>query len=931
MSDPYVVPQAVVYQELQTVPSELVDALRPHVSGGHAFLTRYSESDEKILGDLGAYDYLSEQVYSWPNRPLGAKIDLNYTKLYIDNALLQYFVDLIGADSTVAPVSGYKDRVRSSSLGFKTNTSTYPRSDEFYDRDVTVGDVVYLRGVVDSENVELWTTVRGFIYEQTTAVTAAAAAGDDNVGTRAASSVATFISGTENCISLLADLTDYNSWVDGYVDDTYTITVLQGSVDGDFTTALLRITSASGYDDVASIAPDAADTYAVVGSRGLQIAFSVTGDGSSCSGDEPGIANDLVAGQTWELAVTDDTIEVTATSAGTYTGTADTTLIVDVTRGGLFDDADTTKRPQISVRTVTGSDLSGPTTVTAAAVAHAAGTKGVTISFAKTGGGSLTGLRKGDQFTIAVTASKNGRASTLVLANALGDLTEATDMDLKLFIKQDIQVTKNRIGFSPATNWEDAATEFTVAAGIIAYNSTWTDSGVELPLDVVGGDMFVEYRAWMQTWISGGSMEDVGELDSLVSGPLTPDNPLKWGLYYAGINSNGTTVHFHAVSDPDDANDWLNVLEQLDGREDIYNLVPLTYDQTVLNAYAGHVAAQSSPENGRWRGMFCGIQVDETVASVSAATSTDGEVVLGTITDDPDTTGTQYTLLSVPANNGQFVTNDVAVGDIVRIGYATDGFDGVIYDEYTVDTIINEDVIRLASGPTVAISTPQKIEIWHTRTRTELANAIATKAGSYGSQRVCAVWPDTISSGGTSMSGFYAAAAAAGRRGGIVPQQGMTNLALTGFDSVIRTTKLFNATQLNIMASSGVYIITQNPSGEVYARHALTTDQSGNLGAEEETARANLDAISYFMLRAIRKYIGVSNVTPSLLSILRVELDSAIDQLKTNSLVARIGAQLIDGTVTDLRAHLVYKDRVIAVIELDRPFPLNRAEVYLVG
>ena len=931
MSDPYVIPQAVVYQELQTVPSELTDALRPHVSGGHAFLTRYAETDEKILGALGSYDYLAEHAYSWPNRPTGAKVDLDYTKLYIDDALLQYFVDLIGADSTVAPVSGYKDRVRSSTLGFKTNTSTYPRSDDFYDRDVALGDVVYLRGVVDAANVELWTTVRGFVYEQTAAVTAASVSGADNVSNRAASYAVTFISGTENCVTLLADLTDYNSWVDGYVDDTYTVTVLQGSADGDFTTALLRITSASGYDDVASIAPDEADTYVVVGSRGLQLAFTVSGEGSSCSGEEPGIANDLVAGQTWELAVTDNTEAVTGTSAGTYTGTSDSTLIVDVTRGGLFADDDTARRPQISVRTATGSDLSGPTNVTAPAVAVAAGTKGVTIAFSKTGGGTLTGLRKGDQFTIAVTASKNGRASTLILANALGDLAEAADLDLKLFIKQDIQVIQNRVGFSPLTNWETSATEFTVADGIIAYNSTWTDSGVQLPLNVVGGDMFVEYRAWQQTWISGGSMDDVGELDSLVSGPLTPDNPLKWGLYYAGINSNGTTVHFHAVADPDDTNDWLDVLEQLDGREDIYNLVPLTYNQTVLNAYAGHVAAQSSPENGRWRAMFCGIQVDETIAAVSAATSTDSNVVLGTITDDPDTTGTQYTLLSVPANNGQFVVNGVIAGDIVRIGYATDGFDGEVYDEYTVDTVINEDVIRLAAGPVSAVVTPQKIEIWHTRSRTELATAVATKAAAYGSQRVCAVWPDTISSGGTSMSGFYAAAAAAGRRGGVVPQQGMTNLALTGFDSVIRTTKLFNATQLNIMAAAGVYIITQNPEGSVYARHALTTDQSGNLGAEEETARSNLDAISYFMLRSIRKYIGVSNVTPSLLSILRVELDSAIDQLKTNSLVARIGAQLIDGTVTDLRAHLVYKDRVIAVIELDRPFPLNRAEVYLVG
>lgn len=930
MTDPYIVPQALVYQELQTVPSELIDPLRPHVSGGHAWLTRYAEADEKVNGALGAYDPAIDQVYAWPHRPLGAKIDLSYTKLFLDNALLRYFQDPIGAGSTIAAVAGRKDRVRASALAFRTNTASYPRSADFYDRDVAVGDTVYLRGVVSAENVELWTTVRGFAYEQTAAVTSATVNDSTNATTRSASYSATFTGGTENCIDLLADLTDYNSWVDGNIDDVYTVTVLQGSVDGDFTTASVRLTSASGVDDVLSFTPDADGVYVSVGSRGLQLAFTVGGSGSSCSGDEPGTANDLVAGQSWTLTVYDDSQAAVGTSGGTYTGLSDTTYIVEVTRGGKFADADATKRPQITVRSVSGTDLSGPTDVVAESTAYAAGTKGVTITFTKSAG-TLLGLRKGDKFNIAVTASKDGRASTLILANGLGDLVDATDLELKLFIKQDLQISQNRTGFAPLTNWDATATEFTVNSALTVYHSSWTDDGVQLPLDVVGGDLFVEYRAWLQTLIRGGSLNDIGELNDVISGPLTPDNPLKWGVYYAALNSNFTTVHFHAVSDPDDTDTWLDVLEELDGREDVYNLVPLTYNQTVLNAYAGHVAAQSSAEAGRWRAMFCGIQVDDSVAVVSSATSTDGELVLAVIEDDPETSGSQYTYLVVPLNNGQFVTNEVQAGDIVRIGYTTDGFDGVVYDEYTVDTVINEDVLRLAAGPVGAVSTPQKIEIWHTRTKTELAQAIAAKAGSYGSQRVCAVWPDLITSGGTTMSGFYAAAAAAGRRGGIVPQQGMTNLALTGFDDVSRTTKMFNATQLNILAAGGVYIITQNPSGAVFARHALTTDQSGNLGAEEETARANLDSISYFFLRAIRKYIGVANVTPQLLAILRVELDSAIDQLKTNSLVARIGAQLIDGTVTDLRAHLVYRDRVIAVITLDRPYPLNRAEVYLVG
>lgn len=924
----YTVPEAIVHQELLSFPSEIVQPLRPHIAGGHAWLVRYAEADEKILGLLGAYDPATDTDYSWPNRPVGATVDLPYTAIYIDDALLEYFTDLIGEDSVVAPVGTRTDRVRSSTVGFRTNTSDYPRSAALYDRDVAVGDIVYLRGVVSAENLELWTYVRGFDYEATAAVTGSATADSGNVTTRSASATVTFIDGPENCIDLTVDTTDYDSWKTGDVNEVYTVEVIQGSVDGDFTTALVRVTSASGNDDDLSVAPAVdGDTFSV-GIRNLLLGFVVGGSGSSCSGDEEGLANDLRVGQTWEVEILDDTVAVTGTSAGTYTGTTNVTYVVEVTRGGLFAAASDDDKPQISVRTTTGTDLSGPTLVTAENTAYAVGTQGVTIKF--TAAGTLYGLVKGDSFTIAATAAGDGRVSTLILGHSLGDLVDATDMDLRLYIKKDIEVTENRLSDPPLVNWETSATQVTLKADITAYDATWTDDGVQLPLSVKGGTAYVEYRAWLQTLIEGGTIDADEDLDDVISGAITADNPLKYGVHLARSNSNGTTVKFHAVSDPDDLTAWTDMLDQLDGADGIYGMVPLTHTAAVQTAYAGYVATQSAAEHGHWRHAYLGLSIETNVAVVSAATSTDEEVVLAKIIDDPETSGTQYTWLLVPAANGQFVVNDVAPGDTVRTNYRTDGFGGTLYDEYTVDTVINEDIIRLVSGPEAAVNTAQKIEIWHTRTKTEQAAAYAAAAGGFGSQRVSAIWSEPGRAEGR--ASYFDAAAVAGRRGGIVPQQGQTNLALTGLQSstMVGRAPYFNRSQLDTMAASGVYIIVQNTAGNVYARHALTTDMT-SIETREEGMVANFDSMSYYFLNVIKRHIGVSNVTPELLATLRVELDSAIDVLKGTTLVGRIGPQLIDGTIVELRQHLLLKDHVTAVISLTRPYPLNNVDLYLVG
>lgn len=915
----YVKPQVVVFQEFQAVPTAVTDPLRAHVSGGHAKLHRYAETAERAA--LGAYDPAVDTAYAWPGKTAGSKVDLAYTKVHVADALLEYFADLTGAGSTIAPVANYPNRVRSSAVSFKAN-GDYDR-DAALLRDVLPGDTVFVRGSDGSDTYSLWTYVRGFKGEAVAATVGTAEAADSNKAAQGAATSIDKVAGADNNIVLTADGTAYDGLADGDIDETYTVEVTSGSVGGDLTTARLRITSASGRDDVASKAPSGAGGFTAIGTRGGLVEFDVSPStsGSSAAGVDDAAPNDLVPGQKWKVRFVQAYTAPTPASSGTYTGEWNTTYIVECTTGGGYGES-----PLLTVSTTTGVDVSGPTPVVASGTAVVVGTEGVRLTL--TGG---TGIAKGDKWLITVAAEAEGAMRTLVLGHNLPEeIQDAVDLDLKLYIKRDLQVSANRTGFAPVTNWTAEATELTVAAGMIAYDPSWVDEdGDEVALDVAGGDLYVEYREWLAEYVGVvESLADAGAVEAAL-GTLHPDNPLAWGVFKALSNSNGTPVRFTAVADPADLDSWAAVVEVLGGRDDVYTLVPLTHDRAVQDLFAAHVASSSGAEAGLWRGAMFNVQAPATKAVVTAALASDGEVVLAKLTDDPETTGTQYTYFQVTSGNAELVELGVRAGDTARFLYTTDGFGSEEYAEFTIDEVVNEVTFRAAAGHTVAVSTPQKIEIHRTLKRAEAAAEVARLAGSFADRRVCVVWPDAVSAGGVSMPGYFLAAALAGLRSGVAPHQGLTNVEVSGFDDLSRTTEFFNNTHLDTLAGSGVWVVTQDAAGVVYSRHALTTDTT-DLNYREEMVRANVDSMSYLFLRNLKPFIGRANVTPSALTVIRVQLEAAIEYLKANGFTPTLGGQLIDGNILQLRQHALLKDRVVAALSLQVPYPLNNLELHLV-
>jgi hypothetical protein len=941
----YVLPQALIYQEFSLAPTALTEPLRACIIGPQYALFRYSDEDEKInIKVTDSYDPDADESFLWPGRPAGGVVDEDYTAVYFDNALLQYYHDPGGDGSIIRAVTGYRNRIRFDALVLKT-ANGYDRSGVFGDRDVAPGDVLDIVASACGDAYRLRTRILSLVADVVPAVINDAEEDTDNQASTIEAGAAEQTAGDVNpvCVENV-DPSGYDGRADGQVEETYFVEVISAGSGGDAQSAILRVTSQSGTDAAQEIVPEDFGTPTAIGSRGLYVTFNNDGCGSSSS--SPGVdQDDFLLGQIWTVTVAQDYVAPEPDSGGVYLGATDTSYVVEVTRGGDYGDA------QVTVRTTTGVDASGPTTVVAAATAVNIGTQGVSLTFTN----ATEGLCKGDRFVVPVEAAGEGAVKTVVISNVLppglrgiceveggGSSSSSSgtppDLAVTFYIEKDIEVSENRTGFAPLVNWEQSDTEITIKAGIIAYDASWTVDGVMQPLNVMDGEVYVEYRALVQQWVETvGSISDVSEIADVFdeAAEIDKDNDLVFGVYNALLNSSGTPVKFTAIgaSSPIELEDWVTALEVLRGRDDVYSLVPLTFDKQVQDAVAGHVEAMSAADVGRWRiTWLCAQAVTETAEYVYSEQTGAGDEdpVLATITDDPDTSGTQYTL--VTAAGEKFISGDqeVTVGDIVRCNYQGDGFGGQTYEEYIVDEILNEEELRLYSGPAAAVNTPAKIEIWKNLNKTQQAEELAKKPGLWSTRRAYLTWPDEVGNAGETVAGYFLCCSLAGLRSASLPHRPLTNVEIIGWDDLSRTTEYFTEPQLNTMAASGYWIVTQDPNdGQVYSRHQLSTDNL-DLNRREQSVTTNVDSISYTLLRRLAIYIGRANVVPTMIRIIEGEIISVMGYFSNFVAQEILGPQILSYTIQQLEQHPVLKDRILAIIPIEVPYPLNNCEVHLV-
>lgn len=975
----YVKPQVLVFQEFKIVPTEITEPLRAHIAGPHAVLHRYNNKDEKPYVRLGAYNRSADTFYPWPQRRPGSMIDNPYTKLYIDKALLQYYSteadDTNYTDDSEETVSAavyspddvqMNNVIRSGMLAFKSNGAAYPRSNVFNDRDVQLGDVVHLCHVAVGEacvQTHLYTSVIGFSSANVASRIEVAVNDEDNADTIASGAVtvtdgATYTGhGADYTAVGVTASGPYEGLISGQVSEEYTVTVVHSSV-ANCSSARFRVVSASGTDDHDEVA--IVDDEVTVGVRGAKLSFATPTDIKfgqvflveasqtfaatvATAGGAGGVTTDVDTGDLLGNGVTSG-----------YTGEKNDVYVIECVKGGLLDGtsqdggADAVGFPQVNVYTVKGLDHAAGIEITSTSTFYAIGSAGVTVRLAGTAG---QGLRKGDKWYIPVVSSRAGQVHELRLRDdvpiQMRGIGQADQLVMELYIKDNIEVSQNRIGFAPETNYFTEDTQVCVQEGVVAYHPEWTDAGVPQPLNVYDGEVYVEYREWLSVLVDDvGSISDVADLDQ-IAGQLDPDNPLKWGVYKALSNSNGTVVKYTAVQEPDlfdasgkrtgsNLDSWVQVLERIKGRDDMYNLIPLTFDRMVFNLWAAHIGAESNEYANNWKASFFALKSRPVAQLVGEGVDVGGvlgetvtDPVLATLSDDPAASNTQYTKLQVTTNNGYFISNNVQPGDVVRYNYTIDEFGEEKYDEFVVDRVLSESTILLYAGGDIAITVPQRVEVYHHRNRNEIAADVAHQGASLSNRRVCGVWPDQVGEAGTVQPGYYLACALAGLASGVVPQQGLTHVEVAGFDDYTRSYKYFNETQLNVLAESGVWIVTEDKDGTPFTRHGVTTDNL-DLNRREEMIRRNVDSMSYLFLRRLQPFIGRTNAHPGMVRRLKFEVTAIMDFLKSNGFTEELGSQLIDGTIRILQIHPLLKDRIEIVLDLTVPAPLNNIELHLV-
>lgn len=231
--------------------------------------------------------------------------------------------------------------------------------------------------------------------------------------------------------------------------------------------------------------------------------------------------------------------------------------------------------------------------------------------------------------------------------------------------------------------------------------------------------------------------------------------------------------------------------------------------------------------------------------------------------------------------------------------------------------------------------------------KTNQVTELITVAQSYASRRIVTTYPHSLDIAGLvdgslertvvttpaaaiAQPGYYGACVVGGQTAGQPPQQGFTNLPISGIDRIYFSNEYFNEEQLSDLSNGGVYVFAQdNPSALPYCIHELTTDVSA-LETGEYMITKDFDFIAWTFLDTMWPFIGTWNITTETMGFIRQALAQVIANLK-GRYVRKIGAPLIGASITEVDVSELSKDRINAYIEVDLPMVLNTIAMHLVA
>jgi len=463
------------------------------------------------------------------------------------------------------------------------------------------------------------------------------------------------------------------------------------------------------------------------------------------------------------------------------------------------------------------------------------------------------------------------------------------------------------------------------------------------------GSIYVSYRALRLDVTARATnpgllrINDTIQLGQLLS-PITPENPLALGLYFALLNGpsiqvTGLGVDAYSANFPYGTVDaYSRAAAYLEAFE-VYGIAPLTHDNTVGQIFSAHVTTMSAPENKGERICVFNPAKPTTKLNTTVGSGSDGNTIgAGGLQFDTGIGNLAALLLAqgidptvtIPVSKGLFLNIEsnslnYSIASIsgsvitIRITFApgenTDGFYATtdLNDPPLPASLIQEAfALRIRGLPlTLTDGSPDKDGI---------ADTYAGLGRTFLNRRFWQVTPDkskaVVDGIEQVIEGFYMCAGIVGLIGQQPPQQSFTNFPMTGFTGVVGSNDFFTEKQMNRMAAGGCYtVIQEKPLAPLISRMALTTDMT-SIETRTDSITKIVDFVAKFYRTGIKTFIGRFNITQGLLDTLGSVIEGLSSFLKESGVL--IGART-NNIVQDETA----PDTVLIDITLDVPYPCN--------
>lgn len=900
-------PALVVNQQFSRRPAGLDRPLLPVLFGSLADVIRYSEASEKERGYLGIYDHdpaivdgEAQTLLPWPSLPVGNVADQEFFKLFVEDGLFRYLD--VSAGDAVAPA---RNKIRDPNYKFRTNGAF---TGDLIDGGVLRGDLIRIQGVdTNSDPFTHATYVLDVEGDVIAATVGTAAASPTNVGTLTESSVVTAASGNSSNLTVASDALLYDGRSSGVMDETYTVEVITGGAAG---TAVLKVTSQSGTDDVASVTTVTLGQDQDIGARGLVAVFTA---------DQ---ASTFVVGDTWEITARAAYTTPSLAVAGSYTGTADRTYIIEVVDGNDLSSA------LISITSQDGTDNLALKAATESATAL--GSYGVTVQFT-----GATGLVTGDKWTVKATAAKQGNMRTLVLASEMPEdiaTNVSSQISYELFRKQSIEIPL-KTTVPGGVTYETESTQISLKGGIEIADNSITYNGVPRKRQLITASefsgtnkLYAEYRSWYPT---GSGLVTIGgreDIDVVFDGPNDLSNPLKYGVTACRLGATGETIYAFNVGDPSDINNWQAGFTAAAQSNAVYGYVPLTTDQAVLSLCQAAVNSSNSDRDNAYRVMWVASEAVSGGVVLNDALTTDEGQALAVVEDDSAASATQYTQVRFTSGNMDLIELGIRPGDELRFKFVVDAWGDAVYTTKTVSSVRSATTLTVTTPFAAAESIPLKAEIHRTFNATELKEAYKLDAAQYGSDLVRYVLAPEPYIGGELVDPFHVAALIAGMRAFAAPQQPLSTRALPGV-SRVGGMETLGFGDLNELAAAGAMICSYDFRAlEVRIRHAVTTGETDILAKREESMVSSRHAALFQINARLEPYVGQINLGDDdqfdlLAEQIRSELESVNKELQAQGFTPELGGLIRNLAITRIEASEIMQDELIieGTLELGRP------------